>query len=88
MSDTPKRFEGWEKIDCNECGHYWLNQCDGVKKDAEKPCNSYLATRNVDIPARINALEKRVKWLNRSCILIDIVVILHLVSHIVGWYSG
>lgn len=62
MSDL-KRFEDWEKVDCNECGRYWDSSCDGKSKDAKKPCNAYLATRSVVIPAKINALEKRVNWL-------------------------
>ena len=58
MSDAPKRFDGWEKVDCNDCGHYWLNQCDGVKKDGEKPCNSFLATRKTSIPEEIKSLKE------------------------------
>ena len=88
MSDTPKRFEGWERIDCNDCGHYWLNQCDGVKKEAEKPCNSFLATRKVVVPEQLNQLEKRVKRLSISMILTSVALILHLISHLLGWYSG
>jgi hypothetical protein len=63
VTDTPKRFEDWEKVDCNECARYWDSSCDGVTKGSEKPCNSFLATRSVVIPARLKTLEKRVRWL-------------------------
>lgn len=60
----PKRFEDWEKVDCNECARYWDSSCDGVKKGSAKPCNGYLATRSVIIPNRIKKLERRVFWLS------------------------
>lgn len=63
MADTPKRFEEWERVDCNECARYWDSSCDGVSKGSTKPCNSYLATRSVVIPARLKAMEKSNKWL-------------------------
>ena len=69
MSETPKRFEDWNVCDCNDCAHYWDDSCDGVKKGATKSCTSFLATRNVAIPAKLNALEKRVKWLRICCII-------------------
>lgn len=58
-----KRFEDWEEVDCNECARYWDSSCDGTSKGSKKPCNSYLATREIVIPARLNALETRVKYL-------------------------
>ena len=62
MSDS-KRFEDWEKVDCNECARYYDSSCDGVKKGSAKPCNGYLATRKIVIPNRLNSLEKRICWL-------------------------
>lgn len=88
MTDTPKRFEDWEQVDCNDCTHYWDSSCDGASKGSRIGCNSFLATRKVVIPERLNALEKRFKWLRICCLLLDIVVLLHLVSHIMGWYGG
>ena len=85
MNDS-KRFEEWTcKVDCEECERWWTNQCDGIPKDVEKRCNSYLATRKIVIPAKIRSLEKRVKWLRMCCILTDILIMLHLLSHLVGW---
>ena len=75
MADQ-KRFEDWEEVDCNECGRYYDSSCDGVKKGSKKPCNSFLAKRDVVIPAQINSLEKRVKTLNR------------VVAGLVGWNIG
>ena len=85
MNDT-KRFEEWTcKVDCDECERWWTNQCDGVFKGSEQPCRSYLATRKIVLPAKIKFLEKRVKLLRIGCIIGDIVMILHLISHLVGW---
>lgn len=57
-----KRFEDWIHVDCNDCARYWDSSCDGVQA-TQKPCNSFLASRKVQIPAQIKSLEKRVKWL-------------------------
>ena len=78
MSDTPKRFEDWEEVDCNECGRYWTDQCDGAKKDSKRLCNSYLPTRTVVIPEKLKALEKRVNKLYVACFLMLIIDILTL----------
>ena len=66
MTETPKRFEEWEEVDCNDCSHYWDSSCDGASKGSRIGCNSFLATRSIVIPERLNSLEKRVeilKWL-------------------------
>lgn len=76
MSKESKRFEDWEEVDCNDCSHYWDSSCDGVSKGSRVGCNSYLATRSVVIPAKINALENRVKWLRVA------------VGGLIGWNIG
>ena len=58
-----KRFEDWEEVDCNECSHYWDDSCDGASRGSRIGCNSYLATRSIVIPERLNSLEKRVLYL-------------------------
>lgn len=73
LGDTPKRFEDWEEIDCNECVHYWDNSCDSVSEGSRKPCNSFLATRSVVIPAQIKALDKRLKCLGAALITLSII---------------
>ena len=63
MSETPKRFEDWYKVDCNNCSRWWDNSCDGVDKGAQRPCNSFIATRSIVLPKQIKRLEKRVNRL-------------------------
>lgn len=54
MSD--KIFQDWEEVDCNECARYWDSSCDGVQ-EKRKVCNSYVATRSIVLPAKIEKLE-------------------------------
>ena len=85
MSDL-KRFDDYQDaVDCNDCSHYWDSSCDGVSKGSKTACSSFLATRSVVIPERLNSLEKRIKRLTISTILVEVAVILHLVSHLMGW---
>ena len=83
-----KRFDDWVDVDCNDCSHYWDSSCDGASKGARVPCNSFLATRAVVIPERINTLERRVKRLKISCILTDVAVLIHLILYVVGLLNG
>lgn len=84
MSDHPKRFEDWEEIDCNDCSHYWDSSCDGASKGSRIGCNSYLATRSIVIPERLNSLEKRVSKLYVACFLMVIIDFLTLVVYFNG----
>ena len=80
------KFDDWSEVkDCNQCEPYWNNQCDGVKVGSEKRCTAFLATRKVDIPVELEALRKAVKWLRISGFLVNLVVVLHLIGHILGW---
>lgn len=88
MEQDKKRFEDWSEVDCNECTHYWDNSCDAVQQNSRRQCNSFSATRRVVIPARLNALEKRFKWLRISVILAEVALVMHLASHIMEWYNG
>lgn len=80
-----KRFENWHEVDCNNCARYWDSSCDGVQA-LQKPCNSFLASRKVQIPEQIKALEKRIKWLSISCLCANLALLIHLLKHILGWY--
>lgn len=81
--NEPKRFEAWEEVDCNECARYWDDSCDGITaKDLQKPCNAFLATRSVVIPAKIERVEKQVKWLT-GIIAIEMILLI-VVS--MGWF--
>ena len=82
MEKTSKRFEEWEEIDCNDCAHYWDSSCDGASKGSSVACNSFLATRSVVIPAKINKLEQFVKWLSIAIILCGVAITLHSLSHL------
>lgn len=84
MSDTPKRFDEWEQVDCHECTHYWDNSCDGVPKDSKKQCSSYVATRSIVLPERIKELEQDVHNLTISNTILGITLILSILCHIVG----
>lgn len=74
MSDTPKRFEEWEEVDCNECARYWDSSCDGNLTDSRVGCNSYLATRSVVLPAKLKSLEKRVLYLELAQLAVILVL--------------
>lgn len=85
MEKASKRFEEWEEIDCNDCSHYWDSSCDGASKGSKIGCNSYLATRSIVIPERLNSLEKRVKWLEIWNLIF--MLLLALVS-VVVYFNG
>lgn len=80
------KFDDWSDVkDCNDCEHYWNKLCDGVPEGSERPCTAFKATRRVDIPLEIKSLRKRLNWLYVSLIGMEVVVILHLLGHIMGW---
>ena len=81
MSDN-KRFEDYPKVDCNDCEPWWLNQCDGAPRGSERRCNSFSATRKVDIPDRLNRLEKRVQRLSTAGLLVAVSVLIQVVLHL------
>ena len=80
--ESTKRFDDWESvIDCNDCARYWDNSCDGVAvKAGNKRCMSFVATRNILIPNQIKELQKEVKWLGWSCMLLGIAFVIHIVG--------
>jgi hypothetical protein len=86
MEKASKRFEDWEEVDCNECERWWINQCDGASKGSKKGCNSYLATRSIVIPERLNSLEKRVNRLG-GAVTASLTLIAILLA-IMGWLIG
>ena len=62
--DKKPVFDEWnDLVDCNQCGRYWDDSCDGVKKGTQKSCTAFLATRSVVIPAQVKALQNALKWL-------------------------
>lgn len=66
------RFDDWEDVvDCNECQRYYDNSCDGTKVGYKKKCNSFVATRSSDLPARLSNLEARHRELRTSHLLLE-----------------
>lgn len=75
------KFDDWSDVkDCNDCQHYWNAMCDGISEGSQKPCNSFLATRKVNILGEIEALRKRLNTLNVVLILYGLAFVLHLIS--------
>ena len=79
-----KRFQDWNDVDCNECQHYWDSSCDGASKGSTVACNSYLATRSIVIPAKIQVLEQRVKTLTRAVMFIVGLDVCGLIVGLIG----
>ena len=71
----PKVFDDFPTVDCNECEHWWTNQCDGASSGSQRTCGSYLPTRGIVIPAQIKALQSAVQWLIGAVALLAIAVI-------------
>lgn len=58
------RFDDWKDVqDCNDCQHYWNNTCDAPTDGSKLRCNSFLATRKVNIQRQIKTLQDRNKSL-------------------------
>lgn len=84
MSES-KRFDDYTcTVDCEECEHYWTNQCDGVTKGTQKVCNSFLATRKVVIPAQIKSLQSDVRRLRIYLMVCQGILLVHLLMHLFG----
>lgn len=82
-----KRFEEWDTVECSECARYWDSSCDGVT-GSQKPCNSFLATRNILIPEKLKRLQKSVKWLTASLLFTDFAILIHFLTHLLGGFNG
>ena len=83
----PQVFDDWnDLVECNDCTHYWTDTCDGVNKGTQKPCNSFLATRSVVIPAQVKALQNALKWLTIG-IIVESVWIVGMTLYMLGLVS-
>ena len=80
MSEETKVFDE-EYVDCNQCSHYWTDSCDGVPTKQIRPCTSFKATRQTDIPLKLKKLSIRQKQSDRSILWLHIIVLLHLIQH-------
>lgn len=77
--NSHKIFDEYE-VDCNTCESYWNNQCDGVKVGTTRNCNSYKATKKVDILDSVSELKHSVKYLTISSISITLAFLIHLIG--------
>ena len=82
-----KRFEDWDTVECSECERWWTSQCDGVT-GSQKPCNSFLATRNILIPEKLKRLQKTVTRLTVSLAFTNGVLIILLLIHFLDGFNG
>lgn len=67
--DERKIFEDFPTVECNDCEHFWLNQCDG-SNEQERVCNAFLATRRVTLPEDVKRLRTRLDLLSGVAVLI------------------
>ena len=80
-----KRFDDYTEVNCNDCGRYWDNSCDGAPVGSQRVCNSFLATRSIVIPAQIKSLEKRLErlrglmktlaWITVALLIKDLIIL-------------
>jgi hypothetical protein len=82
--EDKKVFDDFPRVDCYDCQHYWRDTCDGVPVGSEKPCNSFVATRRVDLLAQIKSLRKRVDGLNWAFIFLAISILIHYLVSLHG----
>lgn len=80
--ENNKRFEEWCEVDCNQCARYWDSSCDGAKE--KRICQSFLATREVVIPAQIKRLTKCMNLVCAYLILNGVVAVIALVVKLFG----
>lgn len=76
MSVEQKIFDDFPQADCHTCHNYWSDQCDGVPVDKSRKCTAYKATRQSDLPLRIEKLEKSMKSTNICVLLLAIALLL------------
>ena len=69
MSEDKRIFDDFPKVNCNGCEHYYTNSCDGVPKGSERPCKSFIATRDISILEQLESLKKRMKNLEIGWII-------------------
>ena len=82
--EDKKIFEDFQRVDCNDCSHYWDDSCGGVKKGSEKRCTAFVATRKVDIPREIEALRNDLRWVYGAFFAETIVVFILIWAGVFG----
>lgn len=80
-----KKFDDWVDVnECNECGHYWSDACDGTPLGLERPCRVFKATRKMDIPEQLRKVREEVKDVRKFSRVFAVMFILHLIVEVVG----
>lgn len=87
MENNERKIFDFNYNDCNDCKHYWDDSCDGVQTQNERHCNSFIATRRVDIPLQIKTLESKIKNLKRECFWLEVCVILLAISQMIFYLT-
>lgn len=82
--ELPKVFEEWD-VDCNDCKHYWDDSCDACSEGSRRLCNSFVATRRVVLPARIERLESAVRSLKTIAYMEAVLLGLLIGKHVCEW---
>ena len=67
---------------CDECQHYWTDTCDGTREGVYKPCTAFVATKRIDLPLQVKNLQKGLVHAQRHIRILNIIVLLHLLTHI------
>lgn len=82
MEAENKFFDSWD-VDCNSCQEYFNNTCDGAKIGKTVKCKSYYATRQVDLPKRIDENKAEIKKLNKQLAIAYAIIGLNALSDII-----
>lgn len=83
MEKNNQIFDNYE-VDCNTCESYWNSQCDGVKIEDRRKCNSYIATRDIDVVKELGKCKEKIKGLQTSQTLLGIGILVYLLGEIVS----
>lgn len=87
INDEKGIFDNWEEmteVNCNNCECYYDGSCDGVSLGSKKACKSYVATRRVNIPRRLERCEKSQRVVLWATIILHLEFMVYLILDILG----
>ena len=83
--ENKTKFDDWADVhECNECGHYWDDSCDGTPLGLERPCRVFKATRKMDIPEQVRKVREEVKDLKKTSYILFGLLILSQIFDLLG----
>ena len=86
MSENQSKvFSEWD-VDCNDCKHYWDDSCDACSEGSRRLCNSFVATRRVVLPAKIERLESAIRSLRIDVAILAAMLAITHIGIALGWY--